>query len=126
MFEGFRIGLPILFLKYCTMLLGGLFLVVAWGELVFRKKSKGLYIFTSSVLLNTILVVYNAPSAVWVVQHEGLWTFVVISTVSASFVLDVITLVLTFREPGILKIGSGALLVTNLLGFTWLICNTFQ
>ncbi len=125
MFEGLRIGFPFLLSLYGTTLFGGIFLMVAWVERVCGRKSKGLYTFTSAVLLDMFLVVYNGPSSLWWAQHEGLWMFVQDSTVVTSCILGIITLVLTSREPGSLKIGSLVLIVINLLSFTSLIYNLY-
>jgi hypothetical protein len=38
-----------------------------------------------------------------------------------SFALLFITVALTLRSPGILKVGARVLFVMNLLGFVWLI-----
>jgi len=123
LFEGFKIAIPMLFIAFGTMLVGGSFLIAAWvnqRKCPPGKPRRALYAFTTSVLVDTILILYS-PSATWELTHHDLWTFFSISMLITSFALLFITVALTLRSPGILKVGARVLFVMNLLGFVWLI-----
>ena len=99
-----------------TLLIGGGFLLLAWVQVVTdwdkgARPGKALFTFTISVLLDA--VPYFAVGG-WTSAHPDRWRIIVPSILYASFVVLIITVVLSRRSSGFVKIGSRALFVIDL------------
>jgi hypothetical protein len=114
-----------MFISVLTVALGGLFLVIGWAKVLIAPDSeRGKTAISLSILTLAVLLDIIALSVVLLVPNDikyPVWLVFLI----ASFTSVIISTILVRRESGpekgIVKVGSIALCVVNVLGFIGLI-----
>jgi hypothetical protein len=111
-----------------TLLIGGSFLLLAWIQIL-SDRAKGarpgiaLITFTIAVLLDAIPYFVAGE---WTSAHSDLWRIMVPSILYASFVFLIITVVLSLRGPGYVKVGSRTLFVIELAPLVLLLFTLYR
>jgi hypothetical protein len=121
---GLGLGLLREFLFGLALFLGGLFLLLAWANVLLERITNGhwyipkaLFAFTAAVLLNIL-----GYSCLYYWYQYSLLSIIVCSLpMIASFVFVIVSMVLVRQDPyrgtGIVQIGSWALIALESLGF---------
>jgi hypothetical protein len=130
--QGFNFGIPAMFITMLTIVMGGLFVLVAWTNALTERIANGhwsiptaLYAFTASVGLELAGHVVLSDIPYGMTDREVLGVSLVALIWScfllASFILLLVSMALVRRnsEPGkrIVQAGSKVLLVIAILGF---------
>ncbi len=122
------VGIPLVLLGVSTTLVGGALLLWAWVSAFsdWKGTHRGpLYAFTASALLNVTPSIPTIDSS-W---NQVIWRVASLSMVCTSFILLIITMVLTWRTPGAVRIGSMVLFVITLAPFLYLayaVCDIYS